>query len=220
MNTQTKNTIENFLRSHHFNKEVYIMDYVNIEDIDTSDAFNSIYDMIEDNGGFNIDVIYYSDAIEYLKQHDQSLSDSLEIAIEYGYTIENINSELLASLLKSQNVREEFNDLRNEINTFFEELEEDTIQTEFENCDKMKIFEIPVINKQTNEEDYIIFDISIENNKFIATHEPTTHEEETSTKIAYVEIDIDPLFSLDEHLQELHEECTYKIINSDFFTLN
>jgi hypothetical protein len=84
--------------------------------------------MIEDNGGFNIDVIYYSDAIEYLKQNDQSLCDSLEIAIEYGYTIENINSELLASLLKSQNVRNEFYDLRDEINTFFEELEEEVIE--------------------------------------------------------------------------------------------
>jgi hypothetical protein len=106
------------------------MFYINIEDIDHSDAFNYIYDMIEDNGGFNIDVIYYSDAIEYLKQHDQSLSDSLEIAIEYGYTIENINSELLASLLKSQNVINEFYDLRDEINTFFEELEEEVSEDE------------------------------------------------------------------------------------------
>ena len=82
MTQATQNKIENFFKNHSFNKEVYIMDYVNIQDIDTSDAFNSIYDMIEDNGGFNIDVIYYSDAIEYLKQHDQSLCDSLEIAIE------------------------------------------------------------------------------------------------------------------------------------------
>lgn len=134
MNTQTQNTvtrhdkIEDFLAN--LDTEIDILNYVNIQDIDTSDAFNSIYEMIQDNNGFDIDVIYYADAIEYLKQHDQSLSNSLEIAIEYGYTIENINSELLASLLKSQNVRNEFNDLRNEINTFFEELEEDTNEEE------------------------------------------------------------------------------------------
>jgi len=129
MTTQnTHKTIKKFLSN--LQTEVDILGYINIEDIDHSDAFNYIYDMIEDNGGFNIDVIYYSDAIEYLKQHDQSLSDSLEIAIEYGYTIENINSELLASLLKSQNVINEFYDLRDEINTFFEELEEEVSEDE------------------------------------------------------------------------------------------
>ena len=130
MTQATQNKIENFFKNHSFNKEVYIMDYVNIQDIDTSDAFNSIYDMIEDNGGFNIDVIYYSDAINYLKEFDPSLKESINIALEYGYNLEHINSELLASLLKSQNVRNEFDDLREEINTFFEELEEETNEDE------------------------------------------------------------------------------------------
>ena len=129
MNTLTRHDkIEDFLAN--LDTDIDVLNFVNIQDIDTLDAFNSIYEMIQDNNGFDIEVIYYGDAIEYLKQHDPSLCDSLEIAIEYGYTIENINSELLASLLKSQNVREEFQDLRNEINTFFEELEEDTNEEE------------------------------------------------------------------------------------------
>ena len=133
-NTQTQNKvtrhdkIEDFLAN--LDTDIDVLNYVNIQDIDTSDAFNSIYEMIENNRGFDIDVIYYGDAIQYLKEYDPSLKDSINIALEYGYTLENINSEILASLLASQNGIEGFNDLQNEINTFFEELEEETNESE------------------------------------------------------------------------------------------
>ena len=209
--------IEDFIAN--LSTEIDVLNLIDIENINHSDAYNSIYEMISENAGFDIDIIYYYDAINYLKDNDNSLKFSIEIALDYGYTLESVNSELLASLLASQNAQEQFSELQNEINEFFEELEEETIQTEFENCEKMKIFEIEVTDNRTNKDEFIIFDISIENNKFIATHEATTHEEQESNKIAFVEVKIDPLFSLDEHLQELHEECIYKIINSDFFTL-
>ena len=79
---------------------------------------NNSYDLIEiieDNDGFNIDIIYYSKAIKYLAENDASLSESVAIASEYGYSTENINSELLASLHASQKVREDFHDITNEI---------------------------------------------------------------------------------------------------------
>ena len=122
-NNGTNNTekIETFLRS--LRTEVEIMDYVNIEDIDHSDAYQSIYEMIDENGGFDIEIIYYSNAINYLKENDSSLHESIEIALEYGYELKNINSELLASLLASQNAREEFSELQDKINNFFLELE-------------------------------------------------------------------------------------------------
>ena len=101
-----------------------IINYVDIDSIDNDDAFTSIYDMIYDNGGFDIEVIYYSNAIKYLQENDPSLRESLEIASDFGYDIKNINSELLASLLKSQNIRDEFSDFRDEINEFFESLED------------------------------------------------------------------------------------------------
>ena len=69
-----------------------------LDDYDT----HQIYDELQDNGFFNVDIIYYSKAIEYLKNNDASLSESIEIASEYGYTLENINSETLASLHASQ----------------------------------------------------------------------------------------------------------------------
>ena len=102
-----------------------IINLVDIDEIDNNDAFSSIYEMIDENGGFDIDVIYYSNAIKYLQENDPSLNESLEIASELGYEVKNLNSEILASLLKSQNVRDEFLELRDEINDFFESLEEE-----------------------------------------------------------------------------------------------
>lgn len=101
-----------------------IINYIDIESIDATSAFNSIYDMIEENDGFNCEVIYYSNAIKYLQENDPSLKESFEIASELGYETKNLNSEILASLLKSQNVRDEFLELRDEINEFFESLED------------------------------------------------------------------------------------------------
>ena len=101
-----------------------LINYIDIESIDATNAFNSIYNMIEENDGFNCEVIYYSNAIKYLQENDASLQESLEIAAEYGYETKNLNSEILASLLKSQNVRDEFLELRDEINEFFESLED------------------------------------------------------------------------------------------------
>ena len=121
--TNNAQKIETFLRS--LKTEVEIMDYVKVEDIDYLDAYNSIYDMIDENGGFDIEIIYYSRAIEYLKENDNSLRESLEIAQKYGYELKNLNSEILASLLASQNARDEFYELEKEINDFFNELEEE-----------------------------------------------------------------------------------------------
>ena len=115
---KTQNEIKTFLETIEIDN-LYLFDCINIDDIDQSDPFNSLFEMIEENGGFNVDIIYYSNAIQYLKDHDASLNESIEIAIEYGYTIDKLNSELLASLLASKNVMDEFIEYRNEIETFF-----------------------------------------------------------------------------------------------------
>ena len=101
-----------------------IINYIDIDAIDENDAFSSIYEMIDENDGFNCEVIYYSNAIKYLQENDSSLRESLEIASELGYEVKNLNSEILASLLKSQNVRDEFLEFRDKINDFFQELED------------------------------------------------------------------------------------------------
>jgi hypothetical protein len=218
MTTQhTHNTIEKFLSN--LQTEVDILNYIDIKYIQESDPFNSIFEMIQDNGGFNIDIIYYSNAINYLKEHDPSLKESIDLALQCDYDLKYINSELLASLLASVNAEKNFYNLQSEIEDFFNDFHLKAFKHEFDNMNLEKIFEIEVIDKRTNKEDYLIFDIELIEDKLIATHEATTHEEEKSNKISFVEIHLDEFFTLDEHLQELYTECINKIINSDFYTL-
>ena len=121
LNEETTQRIVDFLNG--LRTEVVITDYVReYDDIDFDDAYNSIFDIVQDNGGFNIEIIYYARAIEYLKENDCSLNESLEIAEEYGYEIKTLNSEVLASLLASRNAMEDFGDLQSEIDNFFSEL--------------------------------------------------------------------------------------------------
>ena len=122
--TQEQQTaIFNFLNK--ISKDICITDYVNIEDIDENDAFNSIVEKLQDENGFDCEVIYYASAIEYLKENDPSLRESLELASDLGFELKNLTSETLASLLKTENVRNNFQELETEINDFFNELFEE-----------------------------------------------------------------------------------------------
>ena len=56
------------------------------------------------------EVIYYQTAMTILSENDDSLKYSLELAIELGYETNNINSELLATLLIQDLLNEEFLD--------------------------------------------------------------------------------------------------------------
>ena len=89
-----------------------ILHYNEIEDINDSD---DLLELIEDNNGFDIDIIYYNRAMKYLSENDFSLRESIEIAVDMGYELENINSELLASLHASQKVRDDFYSITDEI---------------------------------------------------------------------------------------------------------
>ena len=123
MKTTQTNKIKDFLNSIKV-ENLEIMDFIDIDSIELSesDAFDSIYEMIADNNGFDIDIIYYTNAMEYLSKNDNSLKESLNLAYELGYTIENINSELLASILATDKVREDFCEFKHEIDEFFNNL--------------------------------------------------------------------------------------------------
>ena len=120
--TQTQ-TIFNFLSN--LETEICLNDYININDIDFENAFDSINEILDNNSGFDIEIIYYTNAIEYLQKNDPSLKESIELALEYDYKLQDITSEVLASLLASCNAREQFNDLESEINEFFNNLNDD-----------------------------------------------------------------------------------------------
>lgn len=82
------------------------------EDIE---SFDELRDFLEDNDYFNVEIVHYSSAIEYLSENDPSLQESLGLASEMGYDPKDLSSEVLASLLASQKVRDDFEELESEI---------------------------------------------------------------------------------------------------------
>jgi hypothetical protein len=84
------------------------LDYLSCSDELGDYDSDQIREELQDNGFFDVEIIYYYKAMDYLKEHDTSLSESIEIAHEYGYTLENINSELLASLHASRERENKF----------------------------------------------------------------------------------------------------------------
>lgn len=68
----------------------------------------------------NFEIIYYSKAIEYLKENDNSLTRSLEIADEQGFHVSKLNSEILATLLYQDKLYNELWDIEHEIMEYFE----------------------------------------------------------------------------------------------------
>ena len=109
--------IREFLKG--LNTDIDILNCIDTEEVE---GFDNIVEQIEESGGFDIEIIYYSTAIEYLAQNDNSLNESLEIASKMGYEAKDLNSEILASMLASQNAREDFAELRTGITDFFEDL--------------------------------------------------------------------------------------------------
>ena len=95
--------------------------YINLDDYKTAEE---LIENVQDNNMTDEEVIYYSTAIQYLMDNDPSLSESIEIAVEYGYETESINSELLATLLKSRDNQEAFYGMESEIQEYYESLEE------------------------------------------------------------------------------------------------
>ena len=139
-----------------------ISDYVNSEDIEDYDnVFDFITEKLQDNNSLDVDVIYYSRAIAYLSENDASLNESLRIASELGFSTENLNSEILASLLASENNREQWQEKEDEINTFFEELEQeiedyksetiDLLVEVGEDYDETSLLELDELTKKANE---------------------------------------------------------------------
>jgi len=117
--------IEEFLAN--LDTTIDILSMVNAEDIN---SFDDLYEALENNNGFDVEIIYYASAMDYLRMHDSSLKCSLEIAEEYGFSLSSISSEVLASLLASSVCRDEFMELKSEINDFFDEIDMMKIEEE------------------------------------------------------------------------------------------
>lgn len=68
---------------------------------------------------YEIEVIYYQTAMEYLIENDNSLQESCELAHDAGYETKSLNSELLATLLKQQEAQEKIYQYQDEIEELF-----------------------------------------------------------------------------------------------------
>jgi hypothetical protein len=73
-----------------------ILDYVEIDEF-REYALTEIHQVINYNGK-------EIKAMEYLKKHDISLLESLEIARDYGYKINDLSSDVLAELLHQHKI--------------------------------------------------------------------------------------------------------------------
>jgi len=73
---------------------------------------------------YEAEIIYYSEAMDYLMENDRSLTESLSLASDMGYNASDSNSELLATLLYQENLRNEWYELSEEIEEYFEEYEQ------------------------------------------------------------------------------------------------
>lgn len=92
-------------------------------DIDEDTIFDDITEILEGCSKFDVEVIYYDRAMKYLCEHDMSLTRSLEIAEEYGYKISDLNCEVLASLIASEDLRNTWEDHRQDIDSFLSTLD-------------------------------------------------------------------------------------------------
>jgi len=106
---------------------------------DNEDTFNDFCDKVND-AIMQEEIIYYSEAIKYLMREDASLGQSLEIASEYGYTTEQLNSELLATLLYQQKLTEQWYEIENQVSKlFYDKLEKDSIELDIKLYPKRNI---------------------------------------------------------------------------------
>lgn len=94
-----------------------IIDYIDFDVLDRKNLFDSIYNMLLDKNALEINFIGYSRSANYLAEKDPSFTLSLELAKNLGYTIDNINSEILASLLATDILQEKFREYEKEINS-------------------------------------------------------------------------------------------------------
>lgn len=78
----------------------HILNNKNIEDIE------ELTEAIQEEINY-ADIMYYSEALDYLKNNDTSLIRSLTLANDLGYLPKDLNSEILASLLLQDDLNDE-----------------------------------------------------------------------------------------------------------------
>jgi hypothetical protein len=100
----------------------YAKNYLIESDVE---SFDDICQILFDEGALEVEIIYYREAMDYLMEHDLTLTDSLEIAEEMGYKPRDLNCCTLATLLATRNNECGLYRLRDEIEEIIEEEDEE-----------------------------------------------------------------------------------------------
>ena len=200
-------------------------------EIDESDLLN-IHNIYVEEQNYMDDFIYGNDEDFFEMCFENKVIEAVRAATygDYDYSHEFVNFNGMGNLQSFNYVQDvaDFEEIASHIldnesdYSDFLELEECyylELQKELEESNKIAIFEIEVLNTKTNEKEFLTFNIEIDEEEIFAQHEPTTKEEEESNKIAFISVEINEVFSLDEHLEDLYNEAINKINESDFFNL-
>ena len=99
------------------------LDYWLENNPDDYDAENFV-DWFSEEYVWGAEIIYYHVAMEFLAEHDPSLTTSLGVAEDSGYEVGTLNSEALASLLLQDMLNSELDELRDEIQEHLATIEE------------------------------------------------------------------------------------------------
>src|SRR5690554_6365710 len=98
-----------------------IESYLDLSKIDVNKAtFDTIEKTLEHSGYFDVEIIYFTTAIEFLSENDNSLKDSLSLAEDMGFTLKSSNSVMLASILASNLLTATFFKYEDRINKLFD----------------------------------------------------------------------------------------------------
>jgi len=107
-----ENTINEQLKELFNNTSFEHYEYDNIDN--AKDLIEQMREEISED-----EVIYYSKAMEYLLENDPGLQCSLYLASNLGYNIDDINSELLATILQQNKLTEELASLKDDIKAIY-----------------------------------------------------------------------------------------------------
>jgi len=116
-----------------YSLDIETIPYEYYDDFEDAKDFESYFEGLE-YSTHQTECIYYGNAMKYLTEHDNSLSESLEIASEMGYEVEDLNSELLATLLMQRKELEALYDAKDDLEDLYNEFIEykKQVQKEYE----------------------------------------------------------------------------------------
>lgn len=109
---------------------------------------DDLVDQIERDGLFRDTIVYYSNAMDWLSEHDCSLEESLEIADEFGCRLKDLSSEVLANLHAERYYMDEFREYDSEIKELQDNINElynlfDEIEEIFDDEEEQQTTETP-----------------------------------------------------------------------------